>query len=38
VIDVHLTHLRKKLTSFPVTIETVRGAGIRLVVASPSAP
>ncbi|HEY1811129.1 MAG TPA: response regulator transcription factor [Kofleriaceae bacterium] len=34
VIDVHLTHLRKKLTSFPVTIETVRGAGIRLVVAS----
>jgi len=33
VIDVHLTHLRKKLTGFPVTIETVRGAGIRLVVA-----
>jgi DNA-binding response OmpR family regulator len=38
VIDVHLTHLRKKLTSFPVTIETVRGAGIRLVVSSPSTP
>ena len=33
VIDVHLTHLRKKLTGFPVTIETVRGAGIRLLVA-----
>jgi DNA-binding response OmpR family regulator len=33
VIDVHLTHLRKKLTGFPITIETVRGAGIRLVVA-----
>jgi DNA-binding response OmpR family regulator len=35
VIDVHLTHLRKKLTGFPVTIETVRGAGIRLLVAQP---
>jgi DNA-binding response OmpR family regulator len=34
VIDVHLTHLRKKLTGFPVAIETVRGAGIRLVVAT----
>jgi len=34
VIDVHLTHLRKKLTGFPITIETVRGAGIRLLVAS----
>ncbi|HET9990815.1 MAG TPA: response regulator transcription factor [Kofleriaceae bacterium] len=33
VIDVHLTHLRKKLTGFPVAIETVRGAGIRLTVA-----
>jgi DNA-binding response OmpR family regulator len=33
VIDVHLTHLRKKLTGFPVQIETVRGAGIRLTVA-----
>ncbi|MEO8552929.1 MAG: response regulator transcription factor [Kofleriaceae bacterium] len=33
VIDVHLTHLRKKLTGFPVVIETVRGAGIRLTVA-----
>jgi two-component system OmpR family response regulator len=34
VIDVHLTHLRKKLTGFPITIETVRGAGIRLMVQS----
>ena len=34
VIDVHLTHLRKKLTGFPVAIETVRGAGIRLTVVS----
>ena len=33
VIDVHLNHLRKKLNGFPVSIETVRGAGIRLVVA-----
>jgi two-component system OmpR family response regulator len=33
VIDVHLTHLRKKLTGFPLQIETVRGAGIRLTVA-----
>ena len=33
VIDVHLTHLRKKLTGFPLAIETVRGAGIRLTVA-----
>jgi DNA-binding response OmpR family regulator len=32
VIDVHLNHLRKKLHGFPVTIETVRGAGIRLTV------
>jgi DNA-binding response OmpR family regulator len=32
VIDVHLTHLRKKLTGFPINIETVRGAGIRLTV------
>jgi two-component system, OmpR family, response regulator len=32
VIDVHLTHLRKKLTGFPIIIETVRGAGIRLTV------
>jgi len=36
VIDVHLTHLRKKLTGFPVAIETVRGAGIRLTVADVS--
>jgi len=33
VIDVHLTHLRKKLAGFPVVIETVRGAGIRLTVS-----
>ena len=33
VIDVHLTHLRKKLAGFPVAIETVRGAGIRLTVS-----
>ena len=33
VIDVHLNHLRKKLQGFPVSIETVRGAGIRLVVS-----
>ena len=33
VIDVHLTHLRKKLAGFPLSIETVRGAGIRLTVA-----
>jgi DNA-binding response OmpR family regulator len=36
VIDVHLTHLRKKLTGFPINIETVRGAGIRLTVSAPS--
>jgi DNA-binding response OmpR family regulator len=36
VIDVHLTHLRKKLTGFPITIETVRGAGIRLTVSAPT--
>jgi DNA-binding response OmpR family regulator len=34
VIDVHLTHLRKKLTGFPIAIETVRGAGIRLTVTT----
>ena len=34
VIDVHLTHLRKKLAGFPVAIETVRGAGIRLTVSA----
>jgi len=34
VIDVHLTHLRKKLAGFPIAIETVRGAGIRLAVTS----
>jgi DNA-binding response OmpR family regulator len=32
VIDVHLTHLRKKLGKGPVRIETIRGAGIRLEV------
>ncbi|HSN27307.1 MAG TPA: response regulator transcription factor, partial [Kofleriaceae bacterium] len=34
VIDVHLTHLRKKLAGFPISIETVRGAGIRLTVSA----
>lgn len=34
VIDVHLTHLRKKIVGFPVAIETVRGAGIRLTVSA----
>ena len=34
VIDVHLNHLRKKLQGFPVVIETVRGAGIRLAVSA----
>jgi DNA-binding response OmpR family regulator len=34
VIDVHLTHLRKKLTGFPLAIETVRGAGIRASVSA----
>jgi two-component system, OmpR family, response regulator len=32
VIDVHLTHLRRKLSGFPLMIETVRGAGIRLTL------
>jgi DNA-binding response OmpR family regulator len=32
VIDVHLTHLRRKLAGFPLVIETVRGAGIRLTL------
>lgn len=32
VIDVHLAHLRRKLTGFPIQIDTVRGAGIRLLV------
>lgn len=31
-IDVHLTHLRRKLAGTPVTLETVRGAGIRAKV------
>jgi DNA-binding response OmpR family regulator len=34
VIDVHLTHLRKKLAGFPVQLETVRGAGIRASVST----
>jgi two-component system OmpR family response regulator len=33
LVDVHLAHLRKKLTGTPVAIETIRGAGIRLEVA-----
>ncbi|MCB9563757.1 MAG: response regulator transcription factor [Kofleriaceae bacterium] len=32
VVDVHLAHLRKKLAGAPVTIETIRGAGIRLAL------
>jgi DNA-binding response OmpR family regulator len=28
-IDVHLTHLRRKLAGLPITLDTVRGAGIR---------
>lgn len=28
-IDVHLVHLRRKLTGMPLVIETIRGAGIR---------
>ncbi|MCX5747275.1 MAG: response regulator transcription factor [Proteobacteria bacterium] len=35
VIDVHLTHLRKKLGGFPLVIETVRGIGIRLSLETP---
>lgn len=34
VIDVHVSHLRRKLVGFPVQIETVRGAGFRLVTTS----
>lgn len=34
VIAVHLVHLRQKLEGFPIRIETVRGAGIRLKVAT----
>jgi DNA-binding response OmpR family regulator len=33
LVDVHLAHLRKKLAGTPVTIETIRGAGIRLEVS-----
>jgi two-component system OmpR family response regulator len=33
LVDVHLAHLRKKLTGAPLTIETIRGAGIRLELA-----
>ena len=32
-VDVHLAHLRKKLTGTPITIETIRGSGFRLEVA-----
>ena len=32
VLDVHLSHLRRKLAGFPVSIETVRGVGFRLEV------
>jgi len=32
LIDVHLTHLRRRLGIGPVRIETIRGAGIRLEV------
>lgn len=31
VVDVHLAHLRRKLAGLPLQIETVRGAGFRLV-------
>ena len=31
LVDVHLAHLRRKLRGAPVRIETVRGAGFRLV-------
>ena len=34
LIDVHLTHLRRKLGPGPITIETIRGAGIRLEVGA----
>ncbi len=30
IIDVHVMHIRKKLAGFPILIETVRGAGLRL--------
>jgi DNA-binding response OmpR family regulator len=32
LIDVHLTHLRRRLGAGPIRIETIRGAGIRLEV------
>jgi DNA-binding response OmpR family regulator len=31
-VDVHIAHLRKKLTGSSVTIETVTGIGYKLVV------
>ncbi len=34
LLDVHLAHLRRKLRDAPVRIETVRGAGFRLVPLS----
>ncbi|HUS64507.1 MAG TPA: response regulator transcription factor [Kofleriaceae bacterium] len=33
LVDVHLTHLRKKVAGTPITIETIRGSGFRLEVA-----
>lgn len=32
LVDVHLTHLRRKLGNGPVRIETVRGVGVRLEI------
>ena len=32
LVDVHLTHLRRKLGPGPVRIETIRGVGIRLEI------
>ena len=32
LVDVHVMHLRTKLTGFPVSIETVRGTGFRLMM------
>jgi DNA-binding response OmpR family regulator len=34
VIDVHLTHLRRRLAATPIKIETIRGVGLRLEIAS----
>ena len=35
-IDVHLLALRRKLDKFPITLETIRGEGIRCVVTRPT--